>query len=540
MTGMPMVMLRLHGCAVGCPWCFDGETKVLMGDWSTKPIRDVRQGDLVVSYTGKTRSYKVSKVVDVTSHEAETISVQTENEDELICTPDHIFHTNHHKSRGIQKAEARNLEGLFIKRSKSGDWWDTPEITDDYLKGYLMGAYAGDGGSSYYQGYHKLHWTVCNKEFADRIAKYLNYFGRNVTLSKRKTKADRKVYRTGSILTNVEFILDYPETDEQRRGYIAGFFDAEGTGTKNDLVIAQLDPKLLHRVKSMLKVFDFDTTLDTHAPDKRNGNIMHGLRVLGGRSEVSRFFVIMNPAISRKNKTRPSKAQLTATEVCSVKPAGTRQVYNIMTSQGNFFAGGYLVDQCDTKETWHVVPEDEVDILEDALGPTPNFARVDQDEITRYIKHRWPHQRWILLSGGEPADQPLIPLVNALKMGGLKVALETSGTAPGFIGAGCDWVVVSPKINIPGGKEVRDDALTAADEIKMVIGKQADLEVFDDLVVKYNLHHKIICLQPVSQSQKATDLCMEVVKERGWRLSIQLHKYLTRSRRQSSKANIGL
>lgn len=181
---------------------------------------------------------------------------------------------------------------------------------------------------------------------------------------------------------------------------------------------------------------------------------------------------------------------------------------------------------CDTKQTWYAFAEDQVDTLEDALGPTPKFARVDQDEITRYIKHRWPHQRWVLLSGGEPADQPLGPLVNSLKTAGLKVALETSGTAPGFIGAGCNWVVVSPKIDMPGGKEIRGDALTAADEIKMVIGKQADFEVFDDLVVKYNLHHKIICLQPMSQSQKATDLCMKAVEERGWRLSIQLHKYL--------------
>lgn len=181
---------------------------------------------------------------------------------------------------------------------------------------------------------------------------------------------------------------------------------------------------------------------------------------------------------------------------------------------------------CDTKHTWYAFSEDMVDTLEDVLGPTPKFAHVDQDEITRYIKHRWPRQRWIMLSGGEPADQPLALLVDSLKMAGLKVALETSGTAPGFIGAGCNWVVVSPKIDMPGGKKVRGDALTAADEIKMVIGKQADLEVFDDLVVKYNLHHKIICLQPMGQSQKATDLCMKVVEERGWRLSIQLHKYL--------------
>jgi 7-carboxy-7-deazaguanine synthase len=35
-----------------------------------------------------------------------------------------------------------------------------------------------------------------------------------------------------------------------------------------------------------------------------------------------------------------------------------------------------------------------------------------------------------------------------------------------------------------------------------------------------------ICLQPVSLSRKATKLCIETVQARGWRLSIQTHKYI--------------
>jgi 7-carboxy-7-deazaguanine synthase len=35
-----------------------------------------------------------------------------------------------------------------------------------------------------------------------------------------------------------------------------------------------------------------------------------------------------------------------------------------------------------------------------------------------------------------------------------------------------------------------------------------------------------VSLQPLSQSAKATALCLKVAKERDWCLSIQVHKYI--------------
>jgi 7-carboxy-7-deazaguanine synthase len=118
-------------------------------------------------------------------------------------------------------------------------------------------------------------------------------------------------------------------------------------------------------------------------------------------------------------------------------------------------------------------------------------------------------------------------LVGALKAEGYRVAMETSGTETGQLDAGFEWVCVSTKLNMPGGKVVQPEALAGADEIKHVVGWQRDIDDLEALIAEYPLKPNVqICLQPVSLSRKATQLCIETVPARGWQLSVQTHKYL--------------
>ena len=77
---------------------------------------------------------------------------------------------------------------------------------------------------------------------------------------------------------------------------------------------------------------------------------------------------------------------------------------------------------------------------------------------------------------------------------------------------------------MPGGKILIPEVLKKADEVKMVVGKPSDLDKLD-WVLKWATNSEI-CLQPVSQSEKATQLCIDKVIKRGWRLSVQVHKYI--------------
>jgi len=185
---------------------------------------------------------------------------------------------------------------------------------------------------------------------------------------------------------------------------------------------------------------------------------------------------------------------------------------------------------CDTKETWAFGDRrTRRDTIEEVLGTNPLWCDVEADEIALYVSDltREGGPQWILISGGEPAVNNLAPLVRELQVHRYKVALETSGTALGHVGAGFDWITVSPKLNMPGGLTVKPRAMSEANEIKFPVGKEQDIQNLIGLMQKGFIREgTAICLQPISLSPTATKLCEEMARQHGWRLSVQVHKLL--------------
>jgi len=184
---------------------------------------------------------------------------------------------------------------------------------------------------------------------------------------------------------------------------------------------------------------------------------------------------------------------------------------------------------CDTKETWETLRTNQRRCVADVLGANELWCEAEAEEIRRYIDSITIGKgtRWILVSGGEPAMHPLASLVREFHNHGYKMAIETSGTFLGHVDAGFDWITVSPKLNMPGGYQVKPRATQAASEIKFPVGKQDDLEKLEQLITHgYIQEGTQICLQPLSLSPTATTLCRETVEKRGWRLSVQVHKLL--------------
>ncbi|MEI7554033.1 7-carboxy-7-deazaguanine synthase QueE [Candidatus Chlorohelix sp.] len=182
---------------------------------------------------------------------------------------------------------------------------------------------------------------------------------------------------------------------------------------------------------------------------------------------------------------------------------------------------------CDTGETWFVRNENKVNTLEQALGTNAHYVEMSEQDIAQSIVERHKGPKWALITGGEPTEQPLNPLVTELHRVGYRIALETSGTAKGGVGVGIDWVCVSPKIDNPNSKALLPEVIFEADELKFIVGKEADLEKVDQFLATFRYKENAqILLQPLSLNPKATKLCIETVQNRGWRLSIQTHKYL--------------
>lgn len=183
---------------------------------------------------------------------------------------------------------------------------------------------------------------------------------------------------------------------------------------------------------------------------------------------------------------------------------------------------------CDTKHTWELNSIDEITIHDMLLKEkdAQTWATCDTKYLIEYLI-RQP-EKLIVLTGGEPCTYDLTDLTSKLLEFGKQPQIETSGTSE-IKAHEHTFITVSPKIDMPGGKKVLVSALYRADEIKMPVGKIADIVKLKELL---SVHKSFasdppeVFLQPLSQSEKATELCIERARQNGWRLSAQLHKYL--------------
>jgi organic radical activating enzyme len=122
--------------------------------------------------------------------------------------------------------------------------------------------------------------------------------------------------------------------------------------------------------------------------------------------------------------------------------------------------------------------------------------------------------RWIVLTGGEPALQVDEEIIEALRMAGYLLAIETNGTVA--LPDGIDWITVSPK--------VPEEALRQriADEVKYVraVGQGVPQTVVE---AKHYL------ISPAFDGDRlpreTMDWCLALVRKHPtWRISVQQHK----------------
>lgn len=182
---------------------------------------------------------------------------------------------------------------------------------------------------------------------------------------------------------------------------------------------------------------------------------------------------------------------------------------------------------CDTKHTW-VVSRDRMVAPSEMMAKTSDadtFAFMLPNQIVEAVMRDF-RARHIVITGGEPCLYDLTEVTDLLLRRGCSVQIETSGTSPIRCAPGT-FVTVSPKIDMPGKLKVSRSALQRANEIKMPVGKAPDIAKLADLLEVCEVSGRgKVWLQPLSQSEKATRLCVEAATMNGWRVSIQTHKYL--------------
>lgn len=183
---------------------------------------------------------------------------------------------------------------------------------------------------------------------------------------------------------------------------------------------------------------------------------------------------------------------------------------------------------CDTKHTWALDPTAErpsATILTKQQN-TAQWCRLTATAIGAQLVLSHYTARHVVITGGEPCLHDLVPLTTHLEQAGYRCQIETSGTAQVHCSRDT-WVTVSPKVGMGGGLTLEHQALQRADEIKHPVARDRDITQLQTLLQQLNdQKSRIICLQPVSQKNSATQLCIQACLAHNWRLSVQLHKYL--------------
>jgi 7-carboxy-7-deazaguanine synthase (Cx14CxxC type) len=142
-------------------------------------------------------------------------------------------------------------------------------------------------------------------------------------------------------------------------------------------------------------------------------------------------------------------------------------------------------------------------------------ARVLADRVAA----QWPSadtaERYVVLTGGEPALQVDAELIQALRAEGFETAIETNGTLP--LKATIDWICVSPKAGAP--LRVR-----GGNELKLVYPQPgAEPEQFQGLSFQHFFLQPMDGPDAAANTAAAVDYCKANPR---WRLSLQTHKVL--------------
>lgn len=139
----------------------------------------------------------------------------------------------------------------------------------------------------------------------------------------------------------------------------------------------------------------------------------------------------------------------------------------------------------------------------------------------------------VTVTGGEPlAQKSCWPLLTALCDAGLDVSLETSGAMD--ISTVDRRVSRVMDIKTPSSQESERNRwenlehLTAHDQVKFVIGDNADYQWAKDILEKNQLNQLCeVLFSPIFENLKARDLADWIVADQlPVRFQIQLHKYL--------------
>ena len=415
-----------RGCSHGCVYCVSPRTPVLHSDFVWRPIGETKEGDELVGFdeyptpgldprrtkhgaasTG-TRKLRKAVVEAIWWSRKPTLRLVTEGA-EVLATPDHRWLQNRafRWSRTEQLSAGRWLRRLSVDPEEPED--------HDYRIGYFAGVTLGDGTFRYEPGqrsdklgFAPAYWRVAMMDIEplERIVCHCRASGIELALRdfdpgrhnrgharmfKVETRALDKLAWIHAVLTTELSSRSY------RRGFLAGFFDAEGHNG-DSLRLSQVDCSVLERVSRYAASLGFRTQLEPRP------GMASTLRLVGSVADRIRFFSIVRPAIRRKIERLFRFMPPTDPEhVRAIEKGPTTDVVDIQTSTGTFFAAGLATHNCFARP-YH-------EYLGFSAGLDFETKIVVKENAPALLRKRLSHPKWkpqtLMMSGATDPYQPL-------------------------------------------------------------------------------------------------------------------------------------
>jgi len=389
-----------RGCEHGCIYCVEGGTRVLMADGTTRPIAELREGDVAVGTVreGRYRRYAPSRVLAHWSVVKPAYRIILRDGTELVAGGDHRFLTERgwkHVTGAEQGRARRPFLTTANKLMGTGAFSLPIEKNANYQLGYLAGIIRGDGLLRRYRyeprraggaEQHQFRLALVDQEALDRSREYLESWEIG-TREFRFSRAGAGRQAMRAIRTNarvsvseIRELIDWPgaATESWRAGFLGGIFDAEGSYSGGILRISNTDPRIIGWIASSLNAFGFRYELEEQT-QARAGPISV-VRIRGGLKEHLRFFHLFDPAISRKRNVCGQAVKSAARlQVAGIEPLGrAMRLYDITTETEDFIANGVVSHNCYARPT-HAYLE-----LSPGLDfETKLFAKVNAVELLR-------------------------------------------------------------------------------------------------------------------------------------------------------------